>query len=65
MASGTLFDQIAVLVDRVVTLEARVDDLDAFRVAHSAGAVRRQSEVDGLRGKIERDRWMSTLRRGR
>lgn len=50
------------LVATLTSLEARVAELEAWRVTHNAGMARRQQQIDGQQQIIDRDRWLRTLR---
>lgn len=49
---------------RITALEdARVAPLEEFAAEHRAGAHRRQEELDAVRGAMQRERFLRTLRR--
>lgn len=56
------FDDLAA---QVASLEERVTALEGWRVAHTLGMTRRQQQIDQTQQILARDRFLSTLRRGR
>lgn len=53
------------LAEKVAALEERVSALEGWRVEHSAGMTRREGQISQMQQTADRDRFLSTLRRGR
>lgn len=43
--------------------KARLDALDAFKGSHSAGADHREREIASLKEQLDRERWLTKLKR--
>jgi hypothetical protein len=56
------FDELA---GTILKLEDRVAELEKWRAVHIAGMTRRQQQIDQVQRVAQRDRFLSTLRRGR
>jgi len=56
------FDELAA---RIADLDRRVSDLEEWRVAHNLGMTRRQQQINAMGETVSRERWRTTLRRGR
>jgi hypothetical protein len=56
------FDELAA---QVASLEERVTALEGWRATHTVGMTRRQDQINQVQRITQRDRFLSTLRRGR